>query len=109
MDNLTLTWSDRASSDLETILTRIAYGDPYAPSKLLPNPEAAERLGNDIIKALERLEKFPNIGKPFDKNENGPIYEIPCRHYRIFFHIFEHQGIILLLHIRSGVRDEPDF
>jgi len=73
------------------------------------NPDAAARLGAAILKAVGRLEQFPQLGHIFYKLGRDDVREIAVRPYRIFYRVVEQQRVVYVLTVWHGARQEPEF
>ncbi len=91
-------WTEPALADLEAIRDYIATA----------NPEAAERIGWDIIRHVELLGSFPHIGPIYPRGSKGTTREIISGNYRIFYRVIEPQKEVQVLTIWHGARDEPN-
>lgn len=92
-------WSDAAIRDLESISAFIAQS----------NPDAALRVGRRILEHTRLLSEFPMIGPAYPRGSCGPLREIVCRPYRIFYDVAESARRVEILHVWHGARSEPDF
>ena len=92
-------WSDAAIADLHDLCTHIARD----------NPQAAERVGRDILKYVRILGSFPLIGPAYPRGAQGPLREIVRRPYRIFYDVSESARRVEILHVWHGARAEPGF
>ncbi len=90
--------SNRSIDDLKGICEYIAA----------ENPEAAQKLGHDLLKQVQALNELPRRGQIYDSSCSITIYEIPMRGYRAFYQINESSKQIEVLHIRHGARSEPE-
>ena len=90
-------WTERALADLEAIRDYIAAA----------NPEAAERIGWDIIRHAELLGNFPHIGPTYPRGSKGTTREIISGNYRIFYRVIEASNVVQILTIWHGAREEP--
>ncbi len=82
----TLNWTDPALLDLDEIAEYIA----------LDNPNAASKYVQTVFEKVQRLENYPNSGKPIAELPNYPYREIVVPPCRIFYRIEE--GNIYILH-----------
>ncbi len=90
-------WSEAAVTDLSGICKYIARHDA----------DAARRIGGGILSHTELLASFPFIGPAYPRKSSGTLREIVFRTYRIFYQVSEPEGIVEILHVRHGARDEP--
>ena len=91
-------WSDAAIADLQGICAFIAQD----------NPDAALRVGHRILEHTRILVEFPMIGPSYPRGSGGPLREIVCRPYRIFYDVAEIVRRVEILHVWHGARREPD-
>ena len=68
-------WTKQAADDLEAIVTFIAHDSEFY----------ASLTASDIVKAIERLGLFPNIGRIVPEANNPAVREIFSSHYRIIY------------------------
>jgi toxin ParE1/3/4 len=90
-------WTEPAHLDLKELVAYIADDDP----------EAAERVGNDILEHVEILGTFPYIGPAYPRKSKGDRREIVCGNYRIFYRVQEDAKIVEILTIWHGARGTP--
>lgn len=86
-------WTEPALSDLESIRDYIKKDSEYY----------ATRFVERIIKAVETLEKFPEMGRSVPEAEEENIREILFHNYRIMYRAETKR--ILILAILHGARD----
>ena len=91
-------WSDAAIADLESICSFIAER----------NPDAALRVGRQVLEHTRLLVEFPMIGPAYPRGSHGHLREIVCRPYRIFYDVSEDARRVEVLHVWHGARQEPD-
>jgi toxin ParE1/3/4 len=94
-----IVWSETAIGDLNEICSYIAED----------NPQAASRLGRNILAHVRILASFPLIGPTYPRGAQGPLREIVYRSYRIFYDVFEDTRQVNILHVWHGAREEPEF
>ena len=92
-------WTPRSLETLRSALEYVAER----------NPDAAARLGAAILKAVGRLEQFPQLGHIFYKLGRDDVREIAVRPYRIFYRVVEQQRVVYVLTVWHGARQEPEF
>jgi plasmid stabilization system protein ParE len=92
-------WTPRGLETLRSALEYVAER----------NPDAAARLGAAILKAVGRLEQFPQLGHIFYQLGRDDVREIAVRPYRIFYRVVEQQRVIYVLTVWHGARQEPEF
>ena len=66
-------WTDPAIEDLGEIVRYIAADDP----------SSARRVGDDIIRTVELLQRFPLLGPPYAPVRDGSVREVLCWNYSI--------------------------
>lgn len=92
-------WTDPAIEDLRNIVSYIAT----------ENPDAAAKVGADIIQTVELLQSFPLIGPSYSGDRSGKVREIACWGYRIFYRVSVDRRLAEILTIWHGARSEPSF
>ena len=97
--DFTIIWSDAAIRDLEEIWACIAQH----------SPQAAARIGREILAHVRVLANFPYIGPAYPRGSRGTLREIVVRPYRVFYDVSEDSESVEILHIWHGARDEPTF
>jgi len=93
---MTIIWTKPALEDLESIKLFIAKDSPYY----------AEKYIEKIISAVEKIEKFPKIGRvvPEEKNEN--LREIIHGNYRVIYLLADGEIIITaIVHTRRDLKN----
>jgi toxin ParE1/3/4 len=90
-------WTEPALADLHNICSYIAN----------ENPDAAQRVGEDILNHVEVLEAFPFIGPTYPRASSGQVREIVCGKYRIFYRVNEERKLVEILTIWHGARGTP--
>ena len=90
-------WTEPAIDDLREIVSYIAIDDP----------EAAQRVGLDIIHTVELLDRFPLLGVAYPRTGDGRVREIVCWRYRIFYRVRMEEKGIEILAVWHGARGEP--
>ena len=93
-----IVWSDAAIGDLRGVCSFIAEH----------NPDAALRMGRRILEHVQILSEFPLIGPSYPRGSRGPLREIVCRPYRIFYDVSEDLRRVEILHVWHGAREEPE-
>ncbi|HVA49815.1 MAG TPA: type II toxin-antitoxin system RelE/ParE family toxin [Pirellulales bacterium] len=71
------------------------------------NPSAAESVGDEIIRHVEVLAKFPFIGPVYSRGGGGRVREILCGSYRVFYEITEQQRVVEILSVWHAARGSP--
>lgn len=89
-------WTDPAIHELRDAVAYIAQDDPAA----------ARVVGEDIIKTVELLQKFPLIGPVYSRS-GGRVREVLCWNHRIFYRVTSEKRLVEILTIWHGARDEP--
>lgn len=92
-------WTDPAIATLKELCEHIAK----------ENPDAARKLGMELVEHAESLDQLPLRGKVYPKFGNGLIHEIPYCGYRIFDKVYEDLKRVDILLVWHGARDEPGF
>ena len=91
-------YTKRSRKDLKTICDYVAAD----------NPSAALKLGLDLMDYMERLCRFPKMGRFHRSRDVGEIFELSHRGYRIFYLVPEAGETVEIWHIRHGAREEPE-
>ena len=91
-------WTDPAIEDLGEIVRYIAADDP----------SSARRVGDDIIRTVELLQRFPLLGPPYAPVRDGSVREVLCWNYRIFYQVSSSRRTVEILTIWHGGRNEPE-
>jgi plasmid stabilization system protein ParE len=86
-----------AQSDLEDIVRYIAQH----------NPEAAIRMGYELISRADSLTPFPEIGRSVPEVRNPDLREIICRSYRIIYRLKRDKQYIQIVRFWHGARGFP--
>ena len=92
-----IVWTDPAIEQLGEACTYISRG----------NPEAAQRVGDEIIRHVDVLADFPFIGPPFPRGSSGRVREIICGNYRIFYRVGRQRKLIEVLSVWHAARGTP--
>ena len=92
-------WTDPAITALKELCEHIAKD----------NPDAARKLGLELVEHAESLDQLPLRGKVYPKFSDGRVHEIPYRGYRIFYKVYEDLKRVDILLVWHGARDEPGF
>lgn len=91
-------WTKRASFDLAGIGAFIATD----------NSDAAMREGANILRKVDLLEKFPEIGAVYRRTSDAEYRSVLSGKYRIVYCIRPEATVIDIVTIRHGAQDEPD-
>ncbi len=86
-----------AQSDLEDIVRYIAQH----------NPDAALRMGYELITRAESLTQFPEIGRNVPEFRLADLREIICRSYRIIYRLKRDEQCIQIVRFWHGARGFP--
>lgn len=86
-----------ARDDLRDIVTFVA----------LHNPEAAERLGFQLIALAESLAPFPRKGRVIPEYSSDHLREILCRSYRILYRVNDSSERIEIIRFWHASRGFP--
>ena len=93
-----IVWADPAIQDLDTIAEYIA----------LDKPDAARKLVGRVFAAVERLARFPKLGRPPGELRGLPYRELVVPPCRIFYRV-EGQ-VIYVVHVsRAEQRVLPEW
>ncbi len=92
-------WTPDALGDLAEIGEHIAQDDP----------DAAFKVGSQLLDHVRLLEGFPNIGPAYRWRHDGRVREILCLSYRIFYRVDDERKQVEILNIWHTSRAEPDF
>ena len=87
-------WTDRALADLGVILRYVARD----------NPEAAQRLGQNILEVTNLLSSFPKMGRIYPKSSRKSRC-MPHKNYLIIYQEDENRRMIEILRILHGARN----
>lgn len=85
--------ADEADSDLGNVVAFLA----------MKSPEAAERLGLDLVALIFSLDQMPNRGTPV-KGRPG-LRKIAHRHYLVIYQVNEPQQLVEIVRVWDGRRD----
>jgi plasmid stabilization system protein ParE len=86
-----------AQSDLGDIVRYIAHH----------NPDAAARLGFELITRAESVASFPEIGRVVPEFRRPNLREIICRSYRIIYRMQREDQRIQIVRFWHGARGFP--
>jgi plasmid stabilization system protein ParE len=86
-----------AQSDLADIVRFIARH----------NPDAAARLGFELITRVENLASFPEIGRVVPEFRRWNLREIICRSYRVIYRLEPENQRIQVVRFWHGARGFP--
>ena len=86
-------WTEAASNDLDRLHAYIAADSPHYAMQFVAR----------ILGAVDRLENFPQIGRPVPEAERRDIRELLFRNYRIIYLIEPDR--IRILSVIHGSRD----
>ena len=86
-----------ARADLETIVRFIARR----------NPDAATRVGYELIVRAEGLARFPEMGREVPEFKSSDLREVVCRSYRIIYRLKRQQQHIEIVRFWHGARGFP--
>jgi addiction module RelE/StbE family toxin len=76
---VTITWSPRSLRDVESIREYIAQD----------SPRIADLVVRRIIKAVERLESFPESGRTVPERNDPEVREVIAKPYRVVYRLRE--------------------
>ena len=83
-------WADPAIQDLDAIADYVA----------LDKPEAAHRLVRRVLAAVERLQRFPNIGSVPHELRGLPYRQLIVSPCRIFYRV--EKEVVYIVHVLRG-------
>lgn len=89
--------SDEALSDLERIVAYIAFD----------NPEAAQRVGDQLLDAAMSLDTLPERGRVVPEFQHPDIREIVVRSYRVIYRVNKNDTDIEIIRFWHGARGFP--
>lgn len=93
-----LTWSPTARLDFRDLVGYIADFDPVA----------AEKFGQGIFEAVERLPHFPESGRMVPEFNEPTLREIIQKPCRIVYRLKHQEGTIQIVRIWHAARGIPD-
>jgi toxin ParE1/3/4 len=91
---MAIIWTDSARQDVNTIWDFIEA----------QNPDAAEQLGSQILKAVEGLVPFPKRGKP-GRVAGTREFRVPKSPYLVVYWLLESD--IVILRVLHGAQNWP--
>ena len=91
-------WTEPALHGLEGLVRFIAHDDP----------EAALRVGHQIVTHVGILSSFPEIGPVYRKRSGGNVRQVTCLGYRIFYRVKASRQTVEVLHVWHGARRDPE-
>jgi plasmid stabilization system protein ParE len=71
------------------------------------NPDAAARLGFELITRAEGLATFPELGRVVPEFRRPELREIICRSYRIIYRLDHRNNQIQIVRFWHGARGFP--
>ena len=71
------------------------------------NPDAAGRLGYDLITRAEKVAAFPEIGRMVPEFRNSNLREVVCRSYRVIYRIRHDEQRIDIVRFWHAARGFP--
>lgn len=92
-----IVWTPLARVDLRKIVSYIARD----------NPEAARRVGERILAAVEVLRSMPELGRVVPERQSPDIREIIQGYYRIVYRVREERRVVVVWRIWHGARGTP--
>ncbi len=92
-------WTPRSLSTLQELVEFVAAR----------NPDAARRLGRRILNRVELIGKHPLIAERFHPLARGDIRDYPVPPVRLIYRVHRERGVIYVLTVWHGARDEPAF
>lgn len=91
-------WTRRASLDLSGIKAHIAQDQPAA----------AMREVGDILRKVDLLVEFPQLGPVFRHTGDIEYRAVFSGNYRIIYRIRREGPVIDIITVRHGAQDEPE-
>jgi toxin ParE1/3/4 len=91
-------WSKEARQDLDTIFLWLEKESKSYATKWI----------NEVIKKLDLIEKFPNMGKKLPEMQVKSIREISAGKYRIIYNVTK-EDLIEVLAIRHSAKPLSEF
>jgi plasmid stabilization system protein ParE len=85
--------TDEADADLENVVAFLAK----------KSPEAAERIGLELVDLIFSLDQFPDQGAPV-KSRPG-LRKIAHRHYLVIYRVNEAQSLVEIVRVWDGCQD----
>jgi toxin ParE1/3/4 len=89
-------WTERACSDLATVVRYIARH----------NPDAAENMGYGIYERAQVLLEFPESGSTLPELRDPDWRQLIFRSYRIVYHLNREAKIVEVIRVWHGARGE---
>jgi plasmid stabilization system protein ParE len=86
-------WSEKAQADLFNICTYLSK-----------NPDAARKLGSNLIRHIERLNSTSHVWPIFRLAKSPFIHSFRYRNYRVIYEINEARQTVEVLRIRHGAQ-----
>jgi toxin ParE1/3/4 len=95
--DIQIVWTPAARDDLKDIVSYIAQD----------NPDAAQRVGDQIIESVEMLRTMPESGRVVPERNDETIRELVRGNYRIIHKVALADSRIEIWRIWHGARGEP--
>lgn len=92
-----LIWSPSARDDLRDLVRFIAFD----------NPERAASFAFDLIRRVERIEQFPEMGRIVPERKNPLLRELIIRPYRVVYRLTPKSNSAEIVRIWHAARGEP--
>ncbi|MCP5516861.1 MAG: type II toxin-antitoxin system RelE/ParE family toxin [Verrucomicrobiales bacterium] len=92
-----IVWTPLARADLREIVSYIARD----------NPEAARRVGQRILAAVEVLCSMPELGRVVPERRGPHIREVIRGNYRIVYRVRKERRVVEVWRIWHGARGTP--
>jgi plasmid stabilization system protein ParE len=92
-----INWEDEALDDLKQLVEYIAAD----------NPDAARRMGMDVVNKVRQLASQPHLGRRYAPVEEDEIREVSVPPYRVFYRL--EPGRVVVMAVWHGARAEPGF
>ena len=93
-----LIWAPAARDDLHQIVDFIARD----------NRERAATFGYRLIREIEQVQGFPEMGRKVPERADPLIREIVLRSYRVIYRLDHARSMVEVVRIWHGARGEPE-
>jgi toxin ParE1/3/4 len=92
-----LIWSTGARDDLRDLVRFIAED----------NPHRAASFGLQIIRRIERIQEFPELGRIVPERQNPDLRELIIAPYRVIYRLNREEGFAEVVRIWHAARGSP--
>jgi addiction module RelE/StbE family toxin len=95
--------------DFEVIFTKPAVFDLQSIAEYVgvQNPDAAQKMGGEIIEKIEKLGQFPHFGRVVPEFREPNLRELIYRNYRIVYRVVDHLKQVHILRVWHAARGVP--